>query len=233
MFLASGGKREDGVVSSRRAEFSVEPEDPGAYTAANDRMYTRWATAYDLAVKILPIWRRWIGQAVPLIRGPRVLEVSVGTGWLLTRYAGRFRTDGIDLNPALLAVARRNLARAGLHAELRVGSVEALPYPDSTFDTVVNTMAFSGYPDGAAAAAELARVLVPRGRLVLVDVGYPTDGNRLGTALVERVWKPAGDLVRDLPALLSGVGLAVRDVEIGGWGSVHLYLATKGAQAHR
>jgi len=214
-------------VVSRRPAFSVEPEDPGAYTTANDRMYTRLATVYDVAVKALPLWRRWIGHAVPWIRGPRVLEVSFGTGWLLTRYAGHYRTDGIDLNPALLAVARRNLARAGIRADLRLGSVEALPYPDATFDTVVNTMSFSGYPDGAAAAAELARVLAPQGRLVLIDVNYPADGNRLGTALVERLWKPAGDLVRDLPALLSTAGLEVRDLEIGGWGSVHLYLATK------
>ena len=220
------------MVFTHRDGFSVEPADPGAYTAANDRRYTRWAACYDLAVRFLPIWRRWIGQAVPLIRGPRVLEVSFGTGWLLTQYGERFRTDGVDLNPALLAVARRNLDRAGVRAELRLGSVEALPYPDATFDTVVNTMSFSGYPDGAAAAAELARVLVPHGRLVMVDVNYPADGNRWGTALVDRVWKPAGDLVRDLPALLSAAGLTVRDVQIGGWGSVHLYLATKGGEVH-
>ncbi len=211
----------------------MEPEDPDGYIAANDRMYTRLAAVYDVTVKAVPLWRSWIGHAVPLIRGPRVLEVSFGTGWLLTQYAARYRAVGIDLNPTLLAVARRNLARAGTRAELQLGSVEALPYPDATFDTVVNTMSFSGYPDGAAAAAELARVLVPQGRLVLIDVNYPADGNWLGTALVEWLWKPAGDLVRDLPALLSDVDLGVRDVEIGGWGSVHLYLATKGGEVHQ
>ena len=161
-----------------------------------------------------------------------MLEVSFGTGWLLTRYAGRYRTDGIDLNPRLLEVARRNLDRAGVRAELRQGPVEALPYPEATFDTVVNTMAFSGYPDGAAAAAELVRVLVPGGRLVLIDINYPRDGNRLGTALVDRLWKPMGDLIRDVPALLSDVGSDVQDVEVGGWGSVHLYLATKSGGHH-
>ncbi len=207
--------------------YSAEPADPQAYTAANDRLYTRFGRLYDVVVTAFPVWRRWLGQAVPEIRGPRVLEVSFGTGWLLTQYAGRHRTDGIDLNPRLLDVARRNLARAGVHADLRLGTVEALPYPDATFDTVVNTMAFSGYPDGAAAAAELARVLTPGGRLVLIDIGYPRDGNRMGTLLVDRFWKPLGDLIRDVPALLSEAGLAVREDEIGGWGSVHRYLATK------
>ena len=183
------------MVFSRSAGFSVQPGDPGAYTAANDRIHTPLATVYDVTVKAVPLWRHWIGHAVSLFRGPRVLEVSFWTGWLLTQYAGRYRTDGIDLNPTLLAVARRNLPRAGIRAELRLGSVEALPYPDATFDTVVNTMSFSGYPDGAAAAAELARVLVPQGRLVLIDVNHPADSNRLGTALVEWLWKPARDLV--------------------------------------
>jgi ubiquinone/menaquinone biosynthesis C-methylase UbiE len=212
--------------------YSSEPADPRAYTVANDRLYTRFARLYDIVVKAAPVWRRWLGHALPAIGGPRVLEVSFGTGWLLTQYAGRYRTDGIDLNPELIAVARRNLARAGVQADLRQGTVEALPYPDATFDTVVNTMAFTGYPDAAAAAAELARVLKPGGRLVLIDISHPHDGNRLGTALVERFWKPFGDLIRDVPALLSDAGFDVQDDEIGGWGSVHRYLATKPGTPH-
>ena len=207
--------------------YSTEPDDRQAYTTANDLLYTRFAHLYDVVVKVLPVWRRWLGRALPEIRGPRVLEVSFGTGWLLTQYAGRYRTDGIDLNPALVAVARRNLARAGLQADLQQGTVEELPYPDASFDTVVNTMAFTGYPDGATAAAELARVLKPGGRLVLIDIGFPRDGNRVGTALVQHFWKPLGDLIRDVPALLSQAGLEVTDDEIGGRGTVHLYLATK------
>src|SRR5665648_1266231 len=78
------------------------------------RLYTRFARLYDIVVKAFPVWRRWLGHALPAIQGPRVLEVSFGTGWLLTQYAGRYRTDGIDLNPALVAVAHRNLARAGV-----------------------------------------------------------------------------------------------------------------------
>lgn len=81
---------------------------------------------------------------------------------------------------------------------------------------VVNTMAFTGYPDGAVASAELARVLTPGGRMVLIDINYPRNGNRIGTLLIDRFWKPFGDLIRDLPALLSDAGLEVRDDEIGG-----------------
>ncbi len=214
-------------MSATEPRYSQEPADPRAYTRRNDRLYSRLARVYDVVAKSLPIWRRWLGSTLPLIEGPRVLEVSFGTGWLLTQYADRFQTDGLDLNPAMLEVAGRNLAKAGKHAELRQGDVEALPYPDDTFDTVVNTMAFTGYPDGRAAAAELARVLKPGGRLVLVDIAFPADGNRIGTALVEWFWKPFGDLVRDVAPLLTEAGLVVTEDEVGGWGSVHRYVAVK------
>ena len=174
----------------------------------------------------MPVWRRWLRHALPHLKGPRVLEVSFGTGWLLTQYAGRFEAHGVDLNRRIVAIAGATLHRAGLQAELRQGNVEALPYPDGSFDTVLCTMAFSGYPDGRAALAEMRRVLRPDGRLVLIDVNYPADGNRLGTWAVE-LWKWAGDLIRDLNALFAEFGLAATDDEIGGWGSVHLYVATR------
>lgn len=214
-------------MASDDRRYSAEPVDSRAYTAANDRLYTRFAGVYDVVVKVFPVWRRWLGHALAAIQGPKVLEVSFGTGWLLTQYAGQYDTAGIDLNPALIAVAHRNLSRAGVHAELRQGTVEALPYPDAAFDTVVNTMAFTGYPDATRAAAELARVLKPGGRLVLIDIDYPRDGNRRGTFLVERFWKPFGDLVRNVSAVLREAGLEVQEDEIGGWGSVHQYVATK------
>lgn len=213
-------------ISGGSGRYSVEPPDPRAYTESLDQQFSRFARAYDLAVKILPGWRRWLRHAIPVIEGPRVLEVSFGTGWLLTQYAGRFTTDGVDLNGALLALARRNLARAAVPANLRQGNVEALPYPDASFDTVVNTMAFTGYPDGAKAMSELARVLRPGGRLVMIDVGYPHGGNRIGTCLVE-LWKRAGALIRDMTVLFAESGFSVVDEEVGGWGSVHRYVATK------
>jgi len=206
--------------------YSSEPGDAHAFTARFDRLYSRLARPYDLAVRLLPVWRHWLGAALPLIRGPRVLEVSFGTGWLLTQYAAEFETHGVDLNERMVTIAQRNLDRAGVSAELRKSGVEALPYPDGRFDTVVNTMSFSGYPDGRRAMTELHRVLHPRGRIVMIDIGYPPDGNRLGTALVG-MWKWSGDLIRNMPALFESFGFQVRQQPVGGFGSVHLYVATK------
>ena len=87
-------------------------------------------------------------------------------------------------------------------------------------------MAFSGYPDGVAALNEMGRVLKPDGRLVLVDVNYPQDRNRLGMALT-KFWMASGDLIRDMGPLFEESGWKFQEEEIGGFGSVHLYVAEK------
>jgi ubiquinone/menaquinone biosynthesis C-methylase UbiE len=203
-----------------------EPAAKAAYTARNDAAYTRSARIYAEAVRHLPVWRSWLEQALPHIRGPRVLEVSFGTGYLLTQYAGHFEAFGIDYNMRMIRLTQQSLRSRGVTAHLQQADVAALPYGDGTFDTVVNTMAFSGYPDGYAAMAEMHRVLRPGGRLVLIDINYPRDGNRPGI-LLTRLWITLGDIVRDLEPLFQAFGFACSEREIGGVGTVHLYLAER------
>jgi ubiquinone/menaquinone biosynthesis C-methylase UbiE len=175
---------------------------------------------------MLPFWRRWLRAALPHLLGPRVLEVSFGTGWLLTQYADRFEAHGIDLNETMLRIATGKLRRNGLSAHLQMANVERIPYPDDTFDTVLNTLAFSGYPDADAAMRELRRVLKPRGRLVMIDANYPHDNNPVGTTLMG-IGRLSGDLIRDMNGLFEAFDLDASDHQIGGFGAIHLYLATK------
>jgi len=91
---------------------------------------------------------------------------------------------------------------------------------------LVSTMAFSGYPSGIAALSEMKRVLRSGGKLILIDVNHPADGGRLGAMWV-RFWKANGDLIRDMEPLFRGLGLDYSDHEIGGAGSIHLYVARK------
>lgn len=65
-------------------QFSAEPTDPEEFTRRFDRFYSRFASVYDALVKFGPIWKSWLAHALPYVRGPRVLEVSCGTGSLLT-----------------------------------------------------------------------------------------------------------------------------------------------------
>ncbi len=60
----------------------------------------------------------------------------------------------------------------------------------------------------------------------MVDVNFPRDGNQIGAQLT-RLWIRFGDIVRDVGALLRNAGFDYFDKEIGGRGSVHLYVATK------
>ena len=124
------------------------PENTLEYTKNLNEGYSKFVKAYDVAVKLLPVWKTWIKNVIPHIEGSRVLEASFGTGYLMMQYADKYETYGIDFNPEMVETARKNLSRKGVKATLRQANVEQLPFPDNYFDTVINTMAFSGYPNG-------------------------------------------------------------------------------------
>jgi len=196
-----------------------------------DHEYSRTARIYDTAVRLLPTWRGWIGSVLPHIKGSRVLEVSFGTGYLLTQYADQYETFGIDYNWELIKTAKNNLHKADIQSLLIQASVENLPFPSGSFDTLVNTMAFTGYPDGRGAMSEMRRVLVEGGRLLMVDVNYPGDQDYMGMKLAH-FWSSRGDILRDMGELFDEFGFEYSDQEVGGFGSVHLYIATKNSSAN-
>ena len=211
---------------NKKHNYSNEPEDQQQYTADFDKFYTRFGRLYDLAVKFLPLWKTWIQEALPYLQGPRVLEISFGTGYLLTKYASSFDTYGLDCNERMISLAKSNLKKKGIAASLQRGSVEVLPYKKESFDAIVNTMSLSGYPDGMKAISEMHRVLRKGGRLIIIDVNYPSNGNWLGTRLT-RFWARTGDIIRDMDEILGKFDFDYTDHEIGGFGSTHLYLCEK------
>jgi ubiquinone/menaquinone biosynthesis C-methylase UbiE len=207
-------------------KYSSEPVHAHRFTEQYNTYYSRFAPAYDRLVKLFPLWRNWLDNTLPWIQGTRVLEVSCGTGYLLTRYASQYDVYAFDLNFELARIAKNNLQQLALAAHLQVANVEYIPFPDAVFDTVLNTMAFTAYPDGARAMNEISRVLKPGGRLVILDINYPHDTKLPGT-LITKAWKAGGDIVCDMGGLFDDFGYDFSDQEVGGYGSVHLYIATK------
>lgn len=100
--------------------------------------------------------------------GERWLDLACGAGAIAFR-AARAGADvtGLDLAPGLIEAARRRAREQGLDVEFEVGDCEALPYADGAFEVVSSSVGLILAPDQHAAAAELARVCRPGGRIGL------------------------------------------------------------------
>lgn len=100
--------------------------------------------------------------------GMRVLDIGCGTGNAAVLAAQR-GADVIAVDPALRLreVAGDRAAAAGLTVDVRAGTAADLPVADGTIDVALSVFAVIFAPDPAAAAAEIARVLTPTGRLVM------------------------------------------------------------------
>jgi ubiquinone/menaquinone biosynthesis C-methylase UbiE len=100
--------------------------------------------------------------------GERILDLATGTGWTSRSLARRgAEVVGVDIAADLLTAAREFAAHEQLPIDYRLGDAEALPFETGSFDAVISTygVMFAGRPD--AAAAEIARVVRPGGRVVL------------------------------------------------------------------
>lgn len=177
-----------------------------------DAMAPRYDRAMAFAERLfLDDARQWTcGQAAG-----RVLEVAVGTGRNLPFYPPDVELVGVDLSTQMLAGAERQAAELGRQIDLRVADAHDLPFDDAGFDTVVATLTLCSIPDHCRAVAEMARVLKPGGRLVLVDHGASTNLMIRG---LQRVLDPLtvrfeGDhLLRDPATAVRAAGLQLMSV---------------------
>ena len=104
--------------------------------------------------------------------GERVLDVACGTGIVARQAAPLVGADGqvvaLDMNPAMLGVARALAAPSGATITWQEGNALALPFPENAFDLVLCQHGLQFVPDRAVAVREMRRVLAPKGRALVI-----------------------------------------------------------------
>jgi ubiquinone/menaquinone biosynthesis C-methylase UbiE len=113
---------------------------------------------------------RAIGEALGRRPLGRLVDIGTGTGRMIELFGPRASDAiGIDRSSDMLRLARVKLEAAGISSSLRQGDMYALPLADRSADTIVIHQVLHYAHSPAAAIAEAARVLAPRGTLLVVD----------------------------------------------------------------
>ncbi len=139
------------------------------------KTFTDWAPRYDVTHAWRLLKRREARLALGIQPGDRALEIACGTGLNFPHLRQMVGEEGwlvgIDLTPAMLTIARRQIARHGWkNVEVREADAAQLPFPDASFEKAFCAFALNIIPDYERAIAELRRVLAPGGRFVALEM---------------------------------------------------------------
>lgn len=159
----------------------------------NERPAQIWSSgglAYDeISRQIASALDHCVGRLDPR-PGEHILDLATGTGWTSRLLAARgAQVVGVDIAQDLLDAARTIGRTSGLAIDYETGDAEKLRFEDASFDAVVSTFGvmFASRPE--AAAAEIARVCRPGGRIALAT--WRPDGTVFEMFKVMRAYMPA------------------------------------------
>jgi ubiquinone/menaquinone biosynthesis C-methylase UbiE len=142
-------------------------------TSLARKRYNRNSRFYDFIefpIEFL-LFRHWRKYLFKHIKGPRVLEIGIGTGKNLKYYRNDYFPVAIDLSEGMLSQAKPIAKSKGV--SLVQMDAQRLAFPDNTFDTVLGTFVFCSIPDAVKGLREIKRVLKPDGQLLLVEHVLP------------------------------------------------------------
>jgi SAM-dependent methyltransferase len=119
--------------------------------------------------------QRWIFDQLKLPLDARILELGCGNGnfWIKNRarVPNGWRVTLTDFSQGMIRETEKNLTESHLALEYRVADAQSLPFLDGTFDCVLANYMLYHIPDLDGAIREVARVLVPSGRLYAATNG--------------------------------------------------------------
>jgi demethylmenaquinone methyltransferase/2-methoxy-6-polyprenyl-1,4-benzoquinol methylase len=139
-------------------------------------MFDRISGVYDLMNQVMTVglhhqWRRRAADLAQVGPGDRALDVATGTGDLAIELAGRgCEVVGSDFSEEMLAEARRK--RTGIAWEW--ADAMDLPYAADTFDAATVGFGARNFGDLERGLGEMARVVRPGGRVVILEITTPT-----------------------------------------------------------
>lgn len=186
---------------------------------------TGWARAYErhLVPSVFGPWGQRLIDTVAPGPGGHVLDVACGTGICARLAAERVgpsgRVVGVDVSPAMLAVAEEAAAGTQPPIQWLEGDAGALPVSEAAFDVVVCQQSLQFFPDRPTVLAEIRRAAKPGGRVavsVWLDVERCPGFARLADVLADHVGPDVAAAVRipfclsdaeELRGLLVGAGL--------------------------
>jgi demethylmenaquinone methyltransferase/2-methoxy-6-polyprenyl-1,4-benzoquinol methylase len=172
------------VSTETEAPSGGQPERDSEEFAAQVRvMFDRIAGVYDLMNSAMTagLHHQWRERAVDLAQvgpGSDALDICCGTGDLALELRRRIGPDGrvvgSDFSEPMLELAREKAGEAGLGVEFGWADALDLPYGDASFDAVTIGFGARNLADLDRGLAEMARVLKPEGRLVILEITRPT-----------------------------------------------------------
>ena len=162
-------------------------------------LFDRWSRTYDSADLQRRTYRPIHDAVIYRLRvaPSSLLDLGCGTGHLTERLCDRFpsaRVIGVDYSPGMLRQATARLASTT--ADLVLANAQLLPFDAGSFDVVTCTESFHWYPNQRQALDDIARVLRPGGRVLIVSIATLT---ALGDGLIRQVSTAAGQPIRALP----------------------------------